>query len=86
MKTLQECKEEIAIRNEYSSWKDAEMVSFSIVKLMDEAAELYASQYKSEEKELIAAYKEYVELLSQELSCRKKIESLTVKEPPLTKE
>jgi hypothetical protein len=55
MKTLQECKDEVAKKYGYMTWKA--FVSYEISKhattsfwgFLDEAAELYASQFKSEQ-------------------------------------
>jgi hypothetical protein len=53
VKSLQECKEETAVRNQYGCWDDAERFllsmtynPFRLQQLNDEVAELYASQFK----------------------------------------
>ena len=57
MKTLQECKDEVAIKYGYEMWNDLQYSGLFTEKYTDEAAELYASQFKERIAELEEALK-----------------------------
>lgn len=59
MKTLQECKNEVARKNGFQKCTNDEMYNSLTGKyLSDEAAELYAKQFKEELKEMETLYKD----------------------------
>lgn len=59
MKTLKECKDEVARKNGFQKWTNDEMYNSLTGKyLSDEAAELYAKQFKEELKEMETLYKD----------------------------
>lgn len=71
MKTLQECKDEVANKQGFKDYNETyytERRDWSISRISDEAAELYAQQFKDEVEELKRQYTEKDIILDKKIT------------------